>query len=276
MPVVSIITATYNRGSMLRRSIRNALKQTFPDFELLVVDDCSTDNTAEVVSEFKDDRIEYIRLEKNSGGCLVPRTVGLKTAKGKYIAILDDDDFWVDYRKLEMQVSYLDKNPGYVLVGTDAVATNGDNKIAVRFHYPRSDNAIRDRMLMQNCFFHSSVMYRTETVMAVGGYIMQKKGFYANYANDYDLWCRVGQLGKLANLPIYGVGFTFPPTPLMSTRRRLALLKLYLEVTGNYRNYYPNYEVGILSHTVATAFELPLIAPLKKYFRRFASQNGVK
>ncbi len=199
----------------------------------------------------------------------MPRTRGLGASKGKYIAVLDDDDFWVDSRKLELQVSYLDSNPGYVLVGTDAVATNGNGRVASRFRYPRDDGDIRGKMLMQNCFFHSSVMYRAETVSAIGGYIMQKRGFYENYANDYDLWCRLGQSGKLANLPIYGVGFTLPPTPLISTRRRLELLKLYLEVTSNYKDYYPNYRRGVLAHIVATTFELPLMIPLKKCFRRF-------
>src|SRR5690606_32151686 len=85
------IVCTYNRAHLLGRAIRSVLAQTDPDFELLLVDDHSSDETASVVSEFADDRIVYIRRQDN-GGSSSARNTGIKRAQGRYIAFLDDDD----------------------------------------------------------------------------------------------------------------------------------------------------------------------------------------
>ena len=109
-PTVSVIIPTYNRAHLISRAIKSVLNQTYQDFEVIVVDDGSTDNTEEVIKEFqkKDERIKYVRHEKNKGGSAA-RNTGIKAAKGKYIAFLDSDDEWLS-KKLQKQIAIYQKS----------------------------------------------------------------------------------------------------------------------------------------------------------------------
>jgi len=106
MPLISVIIPTFNRAREVRRAIQSVLDQSFCDFELLVMDDGSTDNTLEIVSSFKDPRIHYETAE-NSGGPAIPRNRGIRLAKAKYIAFLDSDDWW-EPKKLEKSFKELE------------------------------------------------------------------------------------------------------------------------------------------------------------------------
>ena len=105
-PKVSVIIPTYNRAHLVGRAIRSVLNQTYQDFEIIVVDDGSTDNTEEVVKSFNDPRIRYIRHEENKGAAAA-RNTGIKAAKGKFIAFQDSDDEWLP-KKLEKQMEAFD------------------------------------------------------------------------------------------------------------------------------------------------------------------------
>lgn len=109
---VSIILPTYNRSAMIAESIQSVLLQTYPYFELIVVDDASEDNTEQVVKSFKDERIIYIKLETNSGPSIA-RNVGIKRAQYNYIAFEDSDDLWLP-QKLEKQMPLFNENIGLV------------------------------------------------------------------------------------------------------------------------------------------------------------------
>jgi glycosyltransferase involved in cell wall biosynthesis len=111
-PRVSIIIPTHNRSTLLRRSIQSVLAQTFQDFELLVVDDASSDDTATVVSGFRDTRVRYIRLPENRRAAAA-RNVGIRQARGALLAFNDDDDVWLPH-KLELQVDALQRQPATV------------------------------------------------------------------------------------------------------------------------------------------------------------------
>lgn len=93
-PVISIVTATYNRSNILGFTIRSVLNQTFQEWELIVVGDCCTDDTESVVNGFQDSRITFINLKENFGEQSGPNNVGLKQAKGDFIAFLNHDDLW--------------------------------------------------------------------------------------------------------------------------------------------------------------------------------------
>ena len=110
MKLVSIIMPTYNCGRFIAESIRSVIAQTYTNWELLIVDDCSKDNTAEIVKSFNDPRIHYQCNELNSGAA-VTRNTALKNAKGKWIAFLDSDDLLVP-TKLEKQIDFMERN-GY-------------------------------------------------------------------------------------------------------------------------------------------------------------------
>jgi glycosyltransferase involved in cell wall biosynthesis len=110
IPLVSVILPTYNRAKLLPRSVESVLNQTYKNFELIIIDDGSTDNTKEVVQEYirKDKRVIYLKHRKNKGGSAA-RNTGIKKAKANYIAFQDSDDEWI-YNKLEKQVKIIKKS----------------------------------------------------------------------------------------------------------------------------------------------------------------------
>ncbi len=114
--LVSIITPTYNCAKFIGATIESVLNQTYQNFEMIIVDDASKDNTEEVVKSFKDKRIKYIRLSKNSGPA-VARNRAMEEAKGKYMAFLDSDDLW-KREKLEKQINFIKKNK-YKIICSD-------------------------------------------------------------------------------------------------------------------------------------------------------------
>ena len=136
MELVSIIMPAYNSARFIRESIGSVLAQTYTDWELLIVDDGSTDNTAEIIASFQDERIHMMRNELNLGAAL-SRNKALREAKGKYIAFLDADDLWLP-EKLEKQLAFMQQN-GYAFTFTDYRIINEDgtpqNKI---LHMPAS------------------------------------------------------------------------------------------------------------------------------------------
>lgn len=127
MPEVSVIIPTYNRGHVIKESIDSILQQTFSDFELIVVDDGSSDNTKMIIEEMQDERITFIQLEKNAGACHA-RNVGVQNARGKYIAFQDSDDIWYP-GKLEKQIRFLQDNRAD-MVFCQMISQNG-NKVAI-------------------------------------------------------------------------------------------------------------------------------------------------
>lgn len=115
IPVVSVIMPAYNSGATLGESIQSVVSQSFTDWELLVIDDCSKDKLQPIVEQFHDLRIHYIRLPENSG-VAVARNRGIQEAKGRYIAFLDSDDLWLP-EKLEKQLQFMEQN-GYAFTYT--------------------------------------------------------------------------------------------------------------------------------------------------------------
>lgn len=123
--LVSIIMPSWNTEKFIIETIQSVINQTYTNWELLIVDDCSTDNTDEIVTSFKDDRIKYFRNKKNSGAAIT-RNIALREAKGEWIAFLDSDDLWMP-EKLEKQIAFMKKN-GYTLSYTEYEKIDEDSK----------------------------------------------------------------------------------------------------------------------------------------------------
>lgn len=136
--LITIITPTYNRGHLIERAIKSVLAQTYTNWELLIVDDASTDNTPEVMAQYTDERIHYIRY-KNNGGNAVARNVGVKAAKGEYIAFVDSDD---EYHPvyLERAMSTLNSNPNasFLWAGTKTIGVDNSEKDSI--WVPKAEN----------------------------------------------------------------------------------------------------------------------------------------
>lgn len=124
--VVSIITPVYNAERFLKETIQSILDQSYKKFELILVDDCSTDNSERIIKNFseRDQRIKYVKLESNSGAA-VARNTGLKTASGEYVAFLDSDDVWKS-TKLEKQLAFMQqKNIGFTYTAFETIDEDG-------------------------------------------------------------------------------------------------------------------------------------------------------
>jgi glycosyltransferase involved in cell wall biosynthesis len=165
MPSVSVIIPTYNRADMLDEALASVFAQTYHDFEVIVVDDGSTDHTGAVIGKFA--RVRYI-WQGNSGRSRA-RNTGLREARGKYIAFLDDDDLWFP-QKLKLQTALLEKNESVDLVYSPLVCF-GDGS-AVRWilnKLPPPRDAFIEHILMGNCIGNpSAVMIRKKSLDRVG------------------------------------------------------------------------------------------------------------
>jgi len=125
--LISIITPVYNSEKYIGETIKSVLAQTYANWEMLIADDCSTDNTASIVQQFNDPRIKYFRLAQNAGAA-VARNEALEIAQGKYIAFLDADDMWKP-EKLEKQLAFMIENTiGFSFTGYEVLMA-GKNKL---------------------------------------------------------------------------------------------------------------------------------------------------
>ncbi len=158
--LVSIITPTYNCGKFIGRTIESVLAQTYKDWEMIIVDDRSTDDTKSIVEKYavRDDRIKYCLLEQNSGAA-VARTTAMKMAAGAYMAFLDSDDIWLP-EKLEKQLDFMEKT-GYAFTCTAYEQIDEDDKLmgktiktVVKTDY--------NRLLLDCPVGNSTVMYNVE------------------------------------------------------------------------------------------------------------------
>lgn len=193
-PKVTILMPARNAGKYIAEAIRSVLQQTYTDFELLIVDDGSTDDTVKVVRGFKDRRIRLLSKEKE--GTSVALNVGLQMARGIYIARFDADNICLPTR-LERQVIFLDGHPAYLVVGSDAeyICENGEHLFNF-YCAGHTHREIIDNLYRRCPFIHSTVMYRRDAVLRIGGYSRYAHGF-----EDYFLWVQLLKMGKSCNLP---------------------------------------------------------------------------
>ena len=197
MPKVSIIVANYNNSRYLGECLISLQQQTFQDYEVLVFDDASTDNSDELIQTFtsKDKRFKLIALPENKGVAYL-RSISLNYCLGDYVAILDADDY-SEKRRLERQVSVLDAEPDTVLVGGFyAIIDENGKLISKQKTIATTDLELRWGMSTGNSFVHSTVMFRKSAALAADGY-------NANMlcAEDMDFYSRIMLQGKLRAIP---------------------------------------------------------------------------
>ena len=193
-PLVSVNMVVLNGELFIKEAINSILNQTFNKFELIIVDDGSTDNTAREVELFNDNRIKLIKNQVNKG-IVSARNQALDLSSGEYIAILDADDISLPNR-LELEVSFLNENPDFGLVGGKAELINEKGgKINRIQSLSFSAGETKVYLLFNNCFTHSTVMYRKK--------ILNKFRFNENtpVGEDYDIIVKIASQKKVKNLP---------------------------------------------------------------------------
>ncbi len=235
-PLVSVILPTYNRAGYIKKSIESVIEQTYRNFELIIIDDESTDNTPEIIAQYKkkDPRIKIITNQTNLG-FVKSLNKAIRQARGIYIARLDDDDFWCDIHKLEKQIKFLENNPDYVLVGGGIIKIDEDGKEIVRILLPEKDEAIRQIMLLSDPFAHVSVVFRKESWESVDGYDEE-----FDYSQDWDLWMKLGKLGKLYNFQEYFV-FSIQGEQNRCNENFRHHLMLNIKIRKKYQKDFPNF-----------------------------------
>ena len=187
-PAVSVIIPTYNRSALLRKTIQSVLNQTFQDYEIIVVNNSSTDNTVEMIESLKDSRISVLGIE-NGGVIAKSRNLGLRSAQGKYIAFLDDDDMWVP-EKLEKQVDYLDKHPQYHLIYSEVwrIDENDIRHELMRINRTIKEGNLAIELLKGNFIPQLTVMMRRELLDTLG-FFNEDPGFRT--IEDYEYWLKM-------------------------------------------------------------------------------------
>lgn len=194
MPKVSIIIPTYNSSRFIKRTIGSVLAQTFRDWELIIVDDCSRDSTELAVREFAkfDKRIKFIKTPENSGGPATPKNIGLENAVGEYVAFLDHDDEWFP-EKLEKQLRVFqnskDENLGLVSCYINLVEEKTKKNISKHTKLFRGD--VLPKIIKENFIVTtSSVMIKNEIIKKIGFFDSSFKTF-----DDWDMWIRIAEKG---------------------------------------------------------------------------------
>ena len=187
--LVSIVMPSYNTAKYISDSIKSVLAQTYQNWELLIVDDCSTDNTLEIVKSFSDPRIILLQNEKNSGAA-VSRNYALREAKGKWIAFLDSDDIWLP-EKLEKQIRFMNEN-NLAFTFTDyRICLNGKWLPYIN----TAPNIINKRKMYNYCYFSTiTVMYDREKIGLIQIPNLKKN-------NDYAMWLQIIEKSDAYRLP---------------------------------------------------------------------------
>lgn len=188
-PLVSVVMPVYNNESYLKESVNSILSQTYPYLEFIIINDGSTDKSAEIITNIKDKRIIFINHSTNKGNYF-RRNEGCKLAMGKYICIMDSDDIAFP-KRIERQIYTMENNPSILAHGTAFIFSNGNI-----CHKPCNYDLIKVRLLFNNMFLHPSLIIRKSTLELIGYY-----NEYYRYSSDYDLVCKIATKGKIINIP---------------------------------------------------------------------------
>lgn len=195
-PLITVIIPTYNRSQYIKQAIDSALNQTHKNIELIIIDDGSKDNTSEVLKKYDTySNINNIALNHNAGVANA-RNLGLKEAKGDYIAFLDSDDFW-EKNKIELQLNEFDKDSNIGLVHTGVIEFGkGWEREKIWEKENRLEGWCREEIFTKWYIFHSSIMIKKQHIEKIGNFDSTFP-----YSEDYEWWLRVAEYCKFKYIP---------------------------------------------------------------------------
>lgn len=207
MPKISVIVPSFNSGKYITETLLSILGQDYQDFEIIVVDDASTDNTSDVVKALNSDKIHYIRLTENHGGPSKPRNVGIENARGEYIAFFDSDDLMLPGR-LERGAKFLDEYKDIGMVFTDAnkfddiSGVNQDRFLQnyEKFNQTEKTSASEDRFIINVPLAHICLFYENFILtcgVTVRRKVFDKIGYFdesLTNGDDRDMWFRITKM----------------------------------------------------------------------------------
>lgn len=190
---ISVLMSAYNAAQFIGEAIRSVLEQSFTDFEFIIINDGSTDDTEKVIRSFNDPRIVFIQQENK--GLAAALNLGLQKARAEYVARFDADDTCYPHR-LDTQYRFMTSHPEYIITGSPAdYMDHRGEYVFTNFPPARTHEAIRNIVSRECPFIHSSVMYRKDAILRSGGYNPHAHSF-----EDHLLWVHALQQGKGINL----------------------------------------------------------------------------
>jgi len=259
-PLLSVVMVVYNGEKYLKQAIESVLNQPFKNFELIIVDDGSTDNTSLILSYYKkkDKRIIVIKNKKNKGS-FYSRNRAINLSKGCYVAIMDSDDIALPNRFIE-QIKFLKQNRHVSAVGSWAKVINSEGAIIGDLKPPTNYEVIKRQIIRTNCLVHSTLMAKKEV------FIEFPYDENLPFAADYDFLIRMVRKYVFVNLPKILIKYRMHNENI-STRFRKKQLKCALKVrySAIKKGYYPLWTLIFLSKPF-----LEYLLPLK--FVRFQKQ----
>ena len=232
--LVSVIMPTYNQAQFIGEAIRSVIEQTYSNWELIVINNFSEDDTVSVVEGFQDKRITLINF-KNNGVIAASRNAGIRQCKGNYIAFLDSDDIWLT-DKLSIQMSYLNKHKEVGLIGTNAIVIPGNKKLHNNI---RSNRIVSTKELfLKSVIVNSTVLMRDSIVKKIG-FLDENPAIRA--AEDLDYWIRASFEMKLAVIKKSLIFYRIHPGNASELNKntlnsRKIFFELYLRVLSKYDN----------------------------------------
>lgn len=226
-PIISVVMAVRNVERFLAESIRSILEQSFEDFEFIIVDYGSTDNSKSIVSSYaaRDNRIKLHEIPS----CVLPeaRNAGCVLAQGRYIAIMDADDVALPDR-LHSEVDYMESHPQVALLGGAVEWIDAAGKSFHVHRHPSNDREIKSDLRTHCVFWHPTVVIRTDAFKAVGGY---RHAFVC--AHDYDLAVRIAERYECANLENVVLRYRVHPLQLTADKQKQqTLCKLAVQASA--------------------------------------------
>lgn len=200
-PKITVIMSVFNGGKWLHKSISSILNQTYKDFEFIIINDGSTDESLEIIQSYANSDSRIIIHNKSNTGLADSLNKGIEISRGKWIARIDSDDISLP-RRLELQYKYVCANPDTVFLGSGMIAINEKDENIKKYTYPKTHKYLLKSLMNVSKFPpHSSAFYSQKDVKDIGGYRANiKRG------QDWDLWLRLSLKGNLACLPDCIVG----------------------------------------------------------------------
>ena len=244
MAKVSVIIPTYNRSKYIRRAIDSVLKQTFTDYEIIVIDDGSTDNTGEILRGYGE-RVSYIR--QSNQGISASRNRGIGIAKGKYIAFLDSDDEWVP-EKLALQVKLLDNDERLGLVCSRMVILNEQGDQCGMKPQKRTGKNFRELVEIGGDLPTSTIMTRKECFDKVGVFDKDLPPM-----EDFEMWVRIASQYDVYTIPDKILAYYYRHGHQITSDKTLvyeATVKLDKAILDRYRHV-PDFPIKTVVHKIA-------------------------
>ena len=260
-PLVTVLMSVYNGEKYLPETIESILNQTFTNFEFLIIDDGSSDNSIKIIESYDDPKIRLICNDENIGQTKTLNK-GIKLAKGNFIARSDQDDISSSNR-LSIQYNYLNNNPNVALLGSSVYFINNNGSLLYKKQVPTGHNHIMESFCAGNPFMHSSVMFNRDVVMKLDGYSPR----YI-YSQDADLWLRIARIREIENLKSFLVSIRVHRDQVINNftfnkLRYKEASKIYYRIS---KLKYLSKESGIISNFATLYYQFRLNKTIKLFF----------